>query len=81
MSVNLLYDGLDTAELFTRRWEHITGHTFHRWADIATVIGLLDSDRRNTPDQRKPYAMHDVIHELIDSGEFLEIQPDWASWP
>ncbi|PNY81236.1 acyl-CoA carboxylase subunit beta [Deinococcus koreensis] len=31
-----------------------------------------------TPDQRKPYAMHDVIHELIDSGEFLEIQPDWA---
>lgn len=33
LSVNLLYDGLDTAELFTRRWEHITGHTFHRWAD------------------------------------------------
>ncbi|GGK30569.1 propionyl-CoA carboxylase subunit alpha [Deinococcus malanensis] len=43
------------------------------------------SDRRNerllelvTPDQRKPYAMHDVIHELVDEGTFLEIQPDWA---
>ncbi|MFC4427740.1 acyl-CoA carboxylase subunit beta [Deinococcus navajonensis] len=31
-----------------------------------------------TPDQRKPYAMHDVIRELVDEGTFLEIQPDWA---
>ncbi len=42
-------------------------------------------DRRNdrlleivTPDQRKPYAMHEVIHELVDDGTFLEIQPHWA---
>ena len=42
-------------------------------------------DRRNdrlleivTPDQRRPYAMLDVIKELVDDGEFLEIQPDWA---
>ncbi|WP_034384951.1 acyl-CoA carboxylase subunit beta [Deinococcus sp. YIM 77859] len=42
-------------------------------------------DRPNTPllniittDQRKPYAMHDVIHELVDDGTFLEIQPGWA---
>ncbi|ADV66576.1 acyl-CoA carboxylase subunit beta [Deinococcus maricopensis] len=31
-----------------------------------------------TPDQRKPYAMHDVIHSLVDDGTFLEIQPGWA---
>lgn len=31
-----------------------------------------------TPDQRRPYAMHDVIHELVDEGTFLEIQPGWA---
>ncbi|KEF33228.1 methylmalonyl-CoA carboxyltransferase [Deinococcus sp. RL] len=31
-----------------------------------------------TPDQRKPYAMHDVIRELVDEGSFLELQPDWA---
>ncbi|GAA5436877.1 acyl-CoA carboxylase subunit beta [Deinococcus aquaticus] len=30
------------------------------------------------PDQRKPYAMHAVIHELVDDGTFLEIQPNWA---
>ncbi|GAA5501739.1 propionyl-CoA carboxylase beta chain [Deinococcus xinjiangensis] len=43
------------------------------------------ADRRNdklldiiNPDQRKPYAMHEVIAELVDGGEFLEIQPDWA---
>ena len=42
-------------------------------------------DRRNDklldivlPDQRKPYAMHAVIHELVDDGTFLEIQPNWA---
>ncbi|ANE44340.1 acyl-CoA carboxylase subunit beta [Deinococcus puniceus] len=31
-----------------------------------------------TPDQRRPYDMHDVIHELVDDGTFLEIQPNWA---
>ncbi|MDO4245475.1 MAG: acyl-CoA carboxylase subunit beta [Deinococcus sp.] len=31
-----------------------------------------------TPDQRKPYSMQSVIHELVDDGTFLEIQPDWA---
>jgi hypothetical protein len=41
--INLLYKGLDTAEVFTREWEHTTGRAFHRWADIATIIGLLDS--------------------------------------
>ncbi|AIZ44214.1 methylmalonyl-CoA carboxyltransferase [Deinococcus radiopugnans] len=42
-------------------------------------------DRRNdklldivVPDQRKPYTMHAVIHELVDDGTFLEIQPNWA---
>ncbi|SEJ61069.1 Acetyl-CoA carboxylase, carboxyltransferase component [Deinococcus reticulitermitis] len=43
------------------------------------------ADRRNdkllsvvTPDQRKPYPMIDVIKELVDDGDFLELQPDWA---
>ena len=31
-----------------------------------------------TPDQRRPYAMHSVIHALTDDGEFFEIQPLWA---
>ena len=44
--INQLYEGLDTAEVFTREWEQHTGRTFNRWADIATIIGLLDAERR-----------------------------------
>lgn len=31
-----------------------------------------------TPDQTRPYAMHEVIETLVDAGSFLEIQPDFA---
>ncbi|WP_027482244.1 acyl-CoA carboxylase subunit beta [Deinococcus pimensis] len=31
-----------------------------------------------TTDQRRPYAMHDVISSLVDDGHFFEIQPLWA---
>jgi propionyl-CoA carboxylase beta chain len=27
----------------------------------------------------QPYDMHDVIHRVVDDGEFLEIQPAWAA--
>ena len=47
--INLLYAGLDAADIFTRTWEQRTGRTFHRWADIATIIGLLDGAHRNSP--------------------------------
>ena len=31
------------------------------------------------PDEpNRPYDMRDVIHRIIDNGEFLEIMPDWA---
>jgi acetyl-CoA carboxylase carboxyltransferase component len=30
------------------------------------------------PDQRRPYPMHDVIRALVDDGDFLEVQPDFA---
>ena len=29
-------------------------------------------------DPAVPYAMHDVIHYVVDRGTFLELQPDWA---
>jgi propionyl-CoA carboxylase beta chain len=29
-------------------------------------------------DPTKPYDMHAVIEALVDDGEFLELQPDWA---
>jgi len=38
---NLIHERADAAEVFTREWERHTGRTFHRWADIAVIIGLL----------------------------------------
>jgi propionyl-CoA carboxylase beta chain len=31
------------------------------------------------PEASQPYDMHDVIHRLVDDGEFLELQPGWAA--
>ncbi len=30
------------------------------------------------PVSTKPYDMHDVIRRVVDLGEFMEVQPDWA---
>ncbi|AFZ68346.1 acyl-CoA carboxylase subunit beta [Deinococcus peraridilitoris] len=50
------------------------------------VVPTNDPRERTTPelleivttDQRKPYAMHDVISTLVDDAHFFEIQPLWA---
>jgi aminoglycoside phosphotransferase (APT) family kinase protein len=64
--INLLYKGLDTAEVFTREWEHTTGRTFHRWADIATIIGLLDSKRRNPPAERRRFDLEAMLQRAVN---------------
>src|SRR4051794_26016536 len=51
------------------------------------VVATLDpSDRMDIeldaviPDEpSKPYDMHEVIARIVDDGEFLEIQPEWAA--
>ena len=30
------------------------------------------------PDPQKPYDMHSVIHEIVDKGDFLEVQEEYA---
>ncbi len=30
-------------------------------------------------DPTQPYDMHEVIRRVVDQGEFLELQPDWAA--
>ena len=64
--INLLYEGLETAELFTREWEHTTGREFHRWADIATIIGLLDSQRRNPPAHRRRFDIETMLQRAVN---------------
>ncbi|MEK7423976.1 MAG: phosphotransferase, partial [Actinomycetota bacterium] len=65
--INLLYDGLDTADIFTRTWEQRTGRTFHRWADIATIIGLLDTERRHPSAQRKRHDIETMLQQAVNA--------------
>ncbi len=56
--INLLYQGVDAAEVFvTRGWQTDTGCSFHRWAEIATIIGFLDAERRQPSPQRKRHDL------------------------
>ena len=64
--INLLYQGLDTAEVFTREREQHTGRTFHRWADIATIIGLLDSERRHPSAQRRRFDIEAMLQRAVN---------------
>ena len=39
----------------------------------------LELDQLIPDDPAKPYDMHEVIRHVVDDGEFLELQPDWAA--
>ena len=67
--INLLYQGLDTAEVFTREREQHTGRTFHRWADIATIIGLLDSERRHPSAQRRRFDIEAMLQRAVNETD------------
>ena len=62
---NLLFDGLDAAEVFTGLWEQHTGRVFHRWADIATIIGLLDNNRRHPPPGRNRFDIETMLDRAV----------------
>ena len=54
-------------------------------ADVPLVPTRDPSDRMDpeldsvVPDESsKPYEMHDVLRRVVDDGDFLEIQPEWA---
>ncbi len=64
--INLLYDRSDTAEVFTREWEQRSGRTFNRWADIATIIGLLDSGRRHPPARRRQFDIEAMLQRAVN---------------
>lgn len=64
--INLLYEGLDTADVFIHEWEHHTGRAFNRWADIATIIGLLDSERRHPSAQRKRFDIETMLQRAVN---------------
>jgi aminoglycoside phosphotransferase (APT) family kinase protein len=63
---NLLHERSDATEVFTREWERHTGRTFHRWADMAVIVGLLDSNRRHPPPARERFEIEAILQRAID---------------
>jgi hypothetical protein len=63
--INLIYGRLDTGQVFTREREQRTGPAFHRWADIATTIGLLDSERSHPQAVRRRGDASACVNEMI----------------
>jgi propionyl-CoA carboxylase beta chain len=47
-------------------------------SDDPTGRSDAELDRIVPDDPSQPYDMHDVISRIVDDGELLEIQPDWA---
>ncbi len=64
--INLLYQGVDAADAFTREWETATGRAFHRWADIATIVGFLDAERRQPSPQRKRHDIETMLQRAVN---------------
>jgi aminoglycoside phosphotransferase (APT) family kinase protein len=39
---NLVQLGLDVVDDLAARWERLSGATFHPWADVTAIVGMLD---------------------------------------
>jgi aminoglycoside phosphotransferase (APT) family kinase protein len=49
---NLLSYGTEVANRFTRLWEQASGRHYDPWADVSTIIGMLDGLRDEPPSGR-----------------------------
>lgn len=63
---NLLHERADAAAVFTRERERLTGRSFHRWADIAVIIGLLDSHRRHPPATQSRFEIEAMLQHAVN---------------
>lgn len=61
---NLLRYAPDLADAYTELAEHAMGRPFHRWADIAALIGMLDELRATPP---RPAGRAAIEHALRDA--------------
>jgi propionyl-CoA carboxylase beta chain len=75
----------DEAEALAQA-RRILGHLPQNNLEDAPVADTRDPADRRDPrlddivpdDPSQPYDMHEVIGRVVDDGDFLEIQPDWA---
>jgi hypothetical protein len=60
---NLLGYGRDVADRFTMMWEQASGTVHHPWADVVTVIGLLDDLRDEQGSDRN--LVEDLLAQAV----------------
>ena len=66
--LNLFFYDTALAELFTTTWEHLTGASYHPWADIVTIIGGSCSQlRTQPPSQRARHAIDTTLATTVAS--------------
>jgi len=61
----LLYDANLADELRTT-WERYSGRTFHPWADVMSIIGTLDSLRRQPPGPAARAALETAVARAVN---------------
>ena len=66
---NLLRYAPDLADVYTRFAEDTTGRPFQRWADIATLIGMLDGLRSTPPRQAGRMGIERALGTAIAACE------------
>jgi hypothetical protein len=54
------------AEVFTRELEQHNGRMFNRWADVATIIGMLDSDHRHPPAHGRQHDIEAMLKRAVN---------------
>lgn len=62
---NLLGYAPDLADAYTKLAEQAMGRPFHRWADIATLIGMLDGLRAKPPRPAGRAAIEQALKKAI----------------
>jgi aminoglycoside phosphotransferase (APT) family kinase protein len=63
--VNLLYETPDLAAHLADAWLDVTGNAYNPWADIATIIGLLDSLRASPPSPSARWNLESVLAAAV----------------
>ncbi len=65
--LNLFFYDTALAELFTTTWEHLTGASYHPWADIVAIIGALDQLRTRPPPERARRVIDTALATAVAS--------------
>jgi aminoglycoside phosphotransferase (APT) family kinase protein len=63
--VNLFPYGAGAVGRFTQVWEGLTGASYHPWADVVTIIGLLDGLREEAPPPDERELTEDVLARAV----------------